>query len=81
MKNELATLSIPMLDEEMGQQVKRYVDFLTVPQGSLGRLEELIIELAKMTGEAFPEVSRPGVIVFLTDHGITDEGFPLIQKK
>ncbi|KQU08172.1 nicotinate-nucleotide--dimethylbenzimidazole phosphoribosyltransferase [Bacillus sp. Leaf13] len=81
MRNELATLSIPMLDEEMGQQVKRYVDSLTVPQGSLGRLEELIIELAKMTGEAFPEVSRPGVIVFAADHGITDEGVSAYPKE
>lgn len=81
MKNGLATLSIPMLDEEMGQQVKRYVDSLTVPQGSLGRLEELIIELAKMTGEAFPEVSRPGVIVFAADHGITDEGVSAYPKE
>lgn len=81
MKNGLATLSIPELDEEMGRQVKRYVDSLTVPQGSLGRLEELAIDLAKMTGEAFPEVSRPGVIVFAADHGITDEGVSAYPKE
>lgn len=53
MKNGLSAISIPMLDEEMGRQVKGHVDSLTVPQGSLGRLEEWIIELAKMTGRRF----------------------------
>ncbi|MGV2448354.1 UNVERIFIED_CONTAM: nicotinate-nucleotide--dimethylbenzimidazole phosphoribosyltransferase, partial [Bacillus sp. ATCC 13368] len=32
-------ISIPMLDEEMGRQVKVHVESLTVPQVSLGRLE------------------------------------------
>ena len=33
-----------------------------------------MIELAKMTGKPFPEVSLPGVIVFAADHGIAREG-------
>lgn len=81
MKDGVSTLLIPELDVEMGKQVKRYVDSLTVPQGSLGRLEELAIELAMMTGDAFPEVSRPGVIVFAADHGITDEGVSAYPKE
>ncbi len=81
MTNGLAAISIPMLDEEMGRQVKEHVDSLTVPQGSLGRLEEWIIELAKMTGEAFPDISKPGVIVFAADHGITEEGVSAYPKE
>ncbi|MEC0273517.1 nicotinate-nucleotide--dimethylbenzimidazole phosphoribosyltransferase [Peribacillus frigoritolerans] len=81
MKNGLSAISIPMLDEEMGRQVKGHVDSLTVPQGSLGRLEEWIIELAKMTGEAFPDISKPGVIVFAADHGITEEGVSAYPKE
>ena len=76
----MASLKIPALDEAMGNQVSNYVNTLTVPQGALGRLEEFVIELAKMTGEAFPEVSKPGVIVFAADHGITAEGVSAYPK-
>ena len=77
----LAAIQIPALDETMGKQVVTYVNTLTMPLGSLGRLEELVIELAKMTGEAFPQVTKPGVIVFAADHGITDEGVSAFPKE
>ncbi|KAB7709263.1 nicotinate-nucleotide--dimethylbenzimidazole phosphoribosyltransferase [Bacillus aerolatus] len=65
---------VPSLNKEMGKQVSNYINTLTKPVGSLGKLESLAIELAEMTGEPFPEVSPPGVIVFAADHGITQEG-------
>ncbi|MGG3448751.1 nicotinate-nucleotide--dimethylbenzimidazole phosphoribosyltransferase [Domibacillus aminovorans] len=74
MGNLLRTIHIPKLDEKTGAHVQQYVNSLTKPLGSLGRLEDLAIELAKMTGDPFPDVSPPGVIVFAADHGITDEG-------
>ncbi|XJZ28671.1 nicotinate-nucleotide--dimethylbenzimidazole phosphoribosyltransferase [Bacillota bacterium Lsc_1132] len=67
-------LKIQPLDKEMGQKVREYIDTLTKPLGSLGRLEELAIQLAEMTSETFPVVSPPGVIVFAADHGVVDEG-------
>jgi nicotinate-nucleotide--dimethylbenzimidazole phosphoribosyltransferase len=66
--------SIQPLDIEMGQQVRNYLDTLTKPPGSLGRLEELAIQLAEITSEAFPVVSPAGVIVFAGDHGVVEEG-------
>ncbi|MDQ0201153.1 nicotinate-nucleotide--dimethylbenzimidazole phosphoribosyltransferase [Neobacillus ginsengisoli] len=65
---------IQPLDREMGQKVKEYIDTLTKPPGSLGRLEELAIQLAEMTSETFPVVTPPGVIVFAADHGVVEEG-------
>ncbi|RFU64471.1 nicotinate-nucleotide--dimethylbenzimidazole phosphoribosyltransferase [Peribacillus saganii] len=66
--------AIQTLDKEMGQRVRKYIDNLTKPPGSLGRLEELAIQLAEMTSEVFPVVSPPGVIVFAADHGVVEEG-------
>ncbi|PIC05941.1 nicotinate-nucleotide--dimethylbenzimidazole phosphoribosyltransferase [Anoxybacillus flavithermus] len=63
-----------MLYEQIGEEVRNYIDQLTKPRGSLGRLEELAIEVAKMTGERFPSVTPPGVLVFAADHGIAKEG-------
>ena len=61
-------------NDEAREQTRRHVDQLTKPLGSLGRLEELAVELAGMTGETFPVVTPPGVIVFAADHGVAREG-------
>jgi nicotinate-nucleotide--dimethylbenzimidazole phosphoribosyltransferase len=47
---------------------------LTKPRGSLGRLEELSIQLAGMTANSFPSIERKVVIVMAADHGVTCEG-------
>lgn len=65
---------IPPLDKRVGKRVRAYIDTLTKPPGSLGRLEALAIELAEMTGKPFPTVTPPGVIIFAADHGVTEEG-------
>ncbi|MDN4075791.1 nicotinate-nucleotide--dimethylbenzimidazole phosphoribosyltransferase [Fictibacillus terranigra] len=74
MKYEWQQLNIPELNEGMGSKAEIYADSLTKPVGSLGRLEALAIELARMTGELFPDITPPGVIVFAADHGIASEG-------
>ncbi|PRY73431.1 nicotinate-nucleotide--dimethylbenzimidazole phosphoribosyltransferase [Halomonas ventosae] len=61
-------------NREVGERVRQYLDILTKPPGSLGRLEQLAIELAAMTAEPFPRVTPPGVMVFAADHGIAEEG-------
>ncbi|WP_043528743.1 nicotinate-nucleotide--dimethylbenzimidazole phosphoribosyltransferase [Litchfieldella xinjiangensis] len=70
-----ATLSrIPVPDLAAGKRVERYLDTLTKPPGSLGRLEALAVQLATLTGADFPRVSPPGVLVFAADHGVAEEG-------
>jgi nicotinate-nucleotide--dimethylbenzimidazole phosphoribosyltransferase len=49
-------------------------DTLTKPRGSLGRLEELSIQLAGMTANPFPSMERKAVIVMAADHGVALEG-------
>ena len=65
---------IPDLDTACAKRVGRYLDTLTKPPGSLGRLESLAVTLAAVTGEDFPRVSPPGVVVFAADHGVAEEG-------
>jgi len=47
---------------------------LTKPPGSLGRLEEIAIQLAAMQGTAQPSVARVQISIFAGDHGIACEG-------
>ncbi|HEU4322084.1 MAG TPA: nicotinate-nucleotide--dimethylbenzimidazole phosphoribosyltransferase, partial [Roseiflexaceae bacterium] len=47
---------------------------LTKPEGSLGRLEELAVRLAGISGLARPRVSRPAIITMAGDHGVACQG-------
>jgi nicotinate-nucleotide--dimethylbenzimidazole phosphoribosyltransferase len=47
---------------------------LTKPAGSLGRLEQLSIQIAGITGLARPRVDRAAVIVLAADHGVARQG-------
>jgi nicotinate-nucleotide--dimethylbenzimidazole phosphoribosyltransferase len=49
-------------------------DILTKPQGSLGRLEELSIQLAGIQGKPIPQIRHKAVIVMAGDHGVVAEG-------
>jgi nicotinate-nucleotide--dimethylbenzimidazole phosphoribosyltransferase len=50
------------------------IDQLTKPRGSLGRLEDLVVQLAGITGEPDPHVERKIVMVAVGDHGVVEEG-------
>ena len=47
---------------------------LTKPPGSLGRMEELVEWLAAWQANPRPDVTRPLVAVFATNHGVADRG-------
>jgi len=47
---------------------------LTKPQGSLGRLEELAIQVAGITGQSRPRLERKAIVVCAGDHGVVAEG-------
>lgn len=66
--------AIGPLDEEAMAAARRRLDSLTKPRGSLGRLEEVGVRLAGVTGRALPEVSPRAVVVMAGDHGVVAEG-------
>lgn len=65
---------IPAFDEQTAAAAASRQAILTKPGGSLGRLEELSIQLAGITGQARPKMARKAVIVMAADHGIAREG-------
>lgn len=66
--------TIPAPDTVCGERVAIYLDTLTKPPGSLGELEALTVTLATITGEDFPKVTPPAMLVFAADHGVAAEG-------
>jgi nicotinate-nucleotide--dimethylbenzimidazole phosphoribosyltransferase len=62
------------LDRKAMAQAQARVDSLLKPPGSLGRLEELAVQLAGITGRLFPEIKAKSVIVMAGDHEVVAEG-------
>ena len=57
--------------------METHLDNLTKPKGSLGKLEEYCIKMAKIQGKVPPEIRKKGVYVFAGDHGVTEAGVSL----
>ena len=66
--------AIPAFDDEAASAAQARQETLAKPPGSLGRLEDLAVTLAGLTGERRPAVSSPTVVVAAADHGVADRG-------
>jgi nicotinate-nucleotide--dimethylbenzimidazole phosphoribosyltransferase len=65
---------IDPLHEGSMQAARVRQDQLTKPQGSLGRLESLSIQLAGITAQAQPTLHHKVITVMAGDHGVVAEG-------
>ncbi len=65
---------IAPLDEAAMQAARQRQNMLTKPQGSLGRLEDLSIQVAGIMGLALPRIHGKAVLVMAGDHGVVAEG-------
>ena len=65
-----AIAAIGPLDEGAMAQARARQDRLTKPQGSLGRLEELAVWAAGVTGQPTPVLCRKIIVTAAADHGI-----------
>jgi len=74
MRLEELTQGIGRLDEAAMQTARGRQDQLTKPRGSLGRLEEISIQVAGITGDPTPRLFNKVVLVMAGDHGVVEEG-------
>ena len=65
---------IAPLDEAAMAQARERQAQLAKPPGSLGRLEDLSIQLAGITGQVHNTVKRQHLLVFAADNGVVEEG-------
>ena len=65
---------IPPQDEEAIGKARLRQDRLTKPHGSLGRLEELSVKIAGITGKVMPRIEQKAIVTMAGDHGVTAEG-------
>ncbi|MFC5133834.1 MULTISPECIES: nicotinate-nucleotide--dimethylbenzimidazole phosphoribosyltransferase [Haloferacaceae] len=66
--------SIPAFDDDAADAARQRQAELTKPPGSLGRLEDLAVAIAGLTGDPRPTLADPTVVVAAADHGVVDRG-------
>src|SRR5690349_19354378 len=69
MAHAILALDVRAMEQARARQAR-----LTKPAGSLGRLEDLSIRLAGMTGRLDPPLRDAVVFTLAADHGVADEG-------
>ena len=67
-------IHIAPLDEAAMNAARQRQMMLAKPPGSLGRLEELSVQLAGMTGNVHNRIEKKHLLVFAADNGVTTEG-------
>lgn len=65
---------IKPLDAKVMALARARQDTLTKPQGSLGRLELLSVQLAGIQGKPIPQIRHKAIITMAGDHGVVAEG-------
>ena len=66
--------SIEPLDEAAMAKARERQAQLAKPPGSLGRLEDLSVQLAGITGTVHNKIEKKHLLVFAADNGVVEEG-------
>src|SRR5260370_41497599 len=66
--------AIAPLDQRLATTMRSRIDGKAKPPGSLGRIEDLAVQLGMIRHPAEPRVDSAVLLVFAADHGLTQEG-------
>jgi nicotinate-nucleotide--dimethylbenzimidazole phosphoribosyltransferase len=66
--------SVVPLDTATMELARTRQQQLTKPAGSLGRLEDIAVQIAGITRQPLPRIQQKAVIIMAGDHGVTHEG-------
>ena len=73
-KLRAACLDLPSGDLKAAAVAAERQGQLTKPPGSLGRLEDVVVWLARWQGRSMPRLDRVDILVFAGNHGVTAQG-------
>lgn len=68
-------------DQNIREALIDKINNLTKPKGSLGRLEEIALQIGLIQQSLTPHLSHPQNIIFAADHGIVEENVSVSPKE
>ncbi len=77
----MLNLDIKPVNKDLIDIAWKRLNNLTKPSGSLGRLEEIAARLVAIYENPMPEIKKKAVLVFASDHGVTEEGISAYPKE
>lgn len=72
LKEYIKEITLPNF--EVGKAMENYIDGLTKPVGSLGRLEDMVIQLAAVQGTHELDIDKKVIVIMCSDNGVYEEG-------
>lgn len=60
---------------------KKRLDSLSKPLGSLGRLEDIVVQICGITRQFMPQIHKKAIIVMCADNGVVEEGVTQVGKE
>lgn len=77
----MTSFDIHRPDRAIEPALRQKIDNLTKPKGSLGRLEELALQIGLIQQTLSPRLLNPCNILFAADHGVIAEGVSVSPKE
>ncbi|WP_231870759.1 nicotinate-nucleotide--dimethylbenzimidazole phosphoribosyltransferase [Marinomonas aquimarina] len=69
------------MSSELDDDIQHKIDFKTKPPGSLGGLESIAYQVARIQRTLTPTIERAQMLVFAADHGAVDKGISAFPQE
>lgn len=74
MEDLIANVTIPGPDRAAGERARERWNAIAKPIGSLGTLEDDVVQIAELTGSEHVDISRRCAVVLCADNGVVKQG-------
>lgn len=72
--------AIRPVDRAVMAAAQREIDYCLKPPGSLGRLEDIVRQIAGITGKTRNRINKKAIVVMMADNGVCTEGIAMYPQ-